>query len=203
MESIPSFIHFYSINDISKKFVIEVIKIDNIIIAYNINKDNIYYFNDRIINLVYYIDILKISVFTIDDDITDIDRKITNYINDNCFNKYYELTNNFQINPSVIFNNMIMKKIFSKFLPYIPLLKITIINELNSKLILYNDKIIGYLIDSTIVIPLNFILNVISSYIKNNGLYILPNLLSYKTCTINNNNDEEEYYMIIKEKYKL
>ena len=209
MEYRPSFIYSFNddVNHTNKKLITEVLKIENVIIAYNTKKDNIYYYDDVILTLINYIDIVNISIFTItdnkiDNDPKDIYTKIKTYINNTCFNDFNELQTDCQLNSSVIFNTFVIKKVLSKFLPYIPLLKINIINELNSRFIFYKDKIAGYLIDSTTIVPLNFTLTVITSFIKNNGLYILPNLMPYKTCTVNNS-DREENYMIIKEQYKI
>jgi len=95
--------------------------------------------------------------------------------------------------------NIVHQKTFSKFLPHIPLISLdqTI---LNLDFIRYGDKILGICNDSTTIIPMCFIINIIMNFIKNSSFYFFPNDITFDICETLNSDSKIKYYAIVKDK---
>ena len=184
-----------------------IFQVENYILAFNLDTSKIYNFKDRQIYLQVDIKDFNISVYKLYNnyDSTELISLLTHLIENYCVNNYVDIRG--EISKYITFNKIVYKKLFSRFLPYIPTIKCDNKNiSSDIELIKYKDKYLGF-INNNDIIPAIIIFLIIKNYVFNNGLFILPYNIYYNVCETSDKDDANEYNMsnhiVMKDRYKL
>jgi hypothetical protein len=183
------------------------VRLKQYIIAYDLDINKTYYFNNKILTLFDKINDFKFYIFKLDKK----QIKKNHFINllnkfiECCINTYTFIPVNYNITDDIKFIKITYKKYFSKFLPYIPIIVVNKMHNLSNQheIIKIKDKFLGILIDNNII-PMIIIAMIIKNYILNNSeLYIIPQDIKYNIGEIKTEDDNTQYVLIPKDKNKF
>jgi len=98
--------------------------------------------------------------------------------------------------------HIVHSKIFSQYQPHIPIIEVSNTIDYNQE-IYYKDKILGVKNNCNTIVPLYFLINICSLFIKNSGFYFLVNELEYNVCEVIDDAKYIDYYLILTKKFKI
>lgn len=157
-------------------------------------------------NLLFNIDTFRIKIYAGQEynDKEILMKEFTNY-ESKLFKSIYKLNSKkvIEINGETYqIKNIIHSKIFSLHKPHIPIIVVDKTIDING-IIMYKDKQLGVKNDSTTIVPLYFIINIIQNFIKNSAFFFLINELDYNVCEVIDENNSIDYYLIVKKKFTI